>query len=425
MAETLPALEHLTVCGSPLDTLSCLLRAIAELMGGDDLETGLERVARELAASIPFESFAIWLARGMEASDDGTLEQRWGLGLDPEERRFSRRSFGEGVVGRAALERRAQRTEGENGQGSRLALPLLARDRLIGVLELATARERAFDDGHEEIFSVLAPNLAVAIENALLYRKMREDERRLEDDLQAAREIHHHLLPRKTPWVPGLQTAVAYVPARHLGGDVYDFLPYGAGRTAIAVGDVAGKGTGAALYGSLVVGMLRGLVGENRRDPAAVLTHLNEDLYELGVTQRFIALALGIFDRRDLTLQLASSGLPYPVLLRGGEIEEIEVKGVPLGILGGMSYRQIELQLEVGDVVVFATDGIEETLDGCGEVFGPERQHEVLRELAGGSAREIVDGLLEATDRFRNRPAPCGPPEPSDDRTVVAIKVAG
>ncbi len=237
------------------------------------------------------------------------------------------------------------------------------------------------------------------------------------------------LLPRTSPWFPGLQTAVAYSPARHLGGDLYDFLSYGEGRTAIAVGDVAGKGTSAALYGSLAIGIMRGYMADNRCEPSCVLSYLNDELRQLRAEKRFLALAFAVYDHRDRVppetgrrnmLKVANAGLPYPLLLRGGEIREIEASGVPVGAMTKADYRQLELELEAGDVVVFTSDGIDECLDQEGRPFGHERVRRTLRSLAAGSAKEIADGLLAATDRHL-----CGQCEPSDDRTVVVLRVGG
>jgi serine phosphatase RsbU (regulator of sigma subunit) len=151
-----------------------------------------------------------------------------------------------------------------------------------------------------------------------------------------------------------------------------------------------------------------------------VLSYLNVELGQLEIDRRFVAMAHAVFDRRGRTLTLANAGLPYPYLVRGGAIEEIRASGVPVGGMKEPEYAQVELALEEGDVVVVASDGIEEQLDARHEAFGADRLREVLRELAGQSANAIADGVLAATDRF------LGPGRPaSDDRTVVVLKVTG
>ena len=131
------------------------------------------------------------------------------------------------------------------------------QDRLIGVLDLESSQLAAFTAQHERMLVALGPFIAIALENSRLYQDARENELRLQNDLDTAREIQLQLLPRGAREVPGLDISAAYVPARELGGDFYDFLPYGEGRLALALGDVSGKGTAAALYGSLAIGMCR------------------------------------------------------------------------------------------------------------------------------------------------------------------------
>jgi sigma-B regulation protein RsbU (phosphoserine phosphatase) len=185
------------------------------------------------------------------------------------------------------------------------------------------------------------------------------------------------------------------------------------------VGDVAGKATPAALYGSLAIGTLREYAGRDCASPASTLAAMNERLRQLGVGNRFLAMAFAVFDSADRSLVLANSGLPYPFLLQGGAARRIEVHGVPLGLLPGSAYREVRLVLAPGDAVVLASDGIEEATDGSGEEFGRGRVEAALAGLGAGSATEIAQGLLAACRRF------AGPAEPSDDRTVVVLKAAG
>ena len=301
---------------------------------------------------------------------------------------------------------------------SELVIPLLFEERLVGVLDLESEHYNAFTDEHEQFLSTLASNVAIALENARLYERLRKDESKLAADLETARTIQRYLLPKATPWTPGLQIAVAWSPSRHLGGDLYDIFSYSDQRTALALGDVAGKGSAAALYGSLALGLLRGYAPESCGAPTAVLGYLNQELGQLAVERRFLAMSYAIYDPQTRVLEIANAGLPYPRLLRRGEVLEIEASGMPLGAMSGSKYEEIRLTLEPGDVLVLASDGLEERRDATGEQFGVERFDACLRELAGSSAREIADGLLTAGDRFADGV------DPSDDRTVAVLKVA-
>lgn len=300
---------------------------------------------------------------------------------------------------------------------SELAVPLIFKDRLVGVLDLESTSYNAFTEEHEQILMTLASTIAIALENARLYEKVREDEQRLQTDLTMAREIQRGLLPDEAPRVPGLDIAFAYEPARTIGGDIFDILSYGEGGVAIAVGDVAGKGAAAALYGSLAIGILRGHVVEHPCEPSEMLEELNRHLQQPRVESRFVALAFAVYDPKSKTLTVANSGFTRPRVLRGSKVEEIRVEGVPLGLLPGTKYEQKKVSLQVGDVIVFCSDGIHECIDQNEEEFGSARLEALLEELAAGTAREIAGGILRATDRYA---AGNGH---QDDRTVVVVKI--
>lgn len=303
---------------------------------------------------------------------------------------------------------------------SELAVPMVFKDRLIGVLDLESGSYDAFNAKDQQLLSTLASSLAIALENARLYEKLQEEEQRLEQDLDTAREVQKQLLPTSTPWVGDLEIGVAYEPARHLGGDFYDFLPYGEGRVGLVLGDVAGKATSAALLGSLAVGVLREYTAAHQDlPPGVVLAEMNKKLGRLGFSSRFVALGFAVFDAASRRLTLANSGLPHPYLLRGRKLRKIEVGGVPLGLLPRQSYEEATIDLQPGDSVVLVSDGIEESHDADENEFGRKRLESTLQRLAKGSAREIADGLLEAAQLH------AADAETYDDRTIVVIKATG
>ncbi len=407
-----------------LELLHEVARELVAILDRDEL---IERVAQLTKQLIDYQLFSVLLWNEDSKRLESILSVRWG---GCKSKKFSV-GAGEGVLGAVMELERPVRVDdvrldpryvncGDDDVRSELAIPLMIKDRLIGVLDLESYRESAFSEENERLLSTLASSIAIALDNAALYERVREDERQMAADLRTAREMQRFLLPRTTPWFPGLQTAVAYCPARHLGGDLYDFLSYGEGRTAIAVGDVAGKGTSAALYGSLAIGLLRGYMADNRCDPSCVLTYLNEELCQMQAEKRFLALAFAVYDHRSRTLAVANAGLPYPFLIRNGQIEEIEASGVPVGAMAASEYSHLEIALQPGDVVVFTTDGLDEGLAPDGEAFGTERVLKTLLELESSPTRDIADGLLAASQlHLGNRS------EPSDDRTVVVLKITG
>jgi phosphoserine phosphatase RsbU/P len=303
---------------------------------------------------------------------------------------------------------------------SELVVPLLLQDRLIGVLDLESTNLDAFTLEHERTLGIIGSSIAIALENSRLYKQSRDREQRLQSDLDTAREIQLQLLPQGKREAPGLDIASAYVPARQLAGDFYDFLPYGTGRLGLALGDVSGKGTAAALYASMTVGILREYVQDHRCWPEEMLSVLNGRLNAARMTPNYVALMFVVYDASLSQLMIANAGAPRPILVRGGEVKEIKIEGTPLGMFPGIEYDTLTLALQPNDVLVFASDGILESMNARDEAFGFERLSKVLlSHNRGSSAEEISAAILEATDEFSGRPA-----EPHDDRTLIVLRVA-
>lgn len=409
-------------------TLSLLHEVSREIGAILDRRQLLERVAQLLKRLIDYDHFSVLLW----CEDTRTLDT-W-VGFDHDGLVAGRGHavrLGEGLTGTAAALRQSLLvpnvrldprymtcTSEEDAICSELVVPLTFKDRLIGVIDLESLRYDAFTAQHEQLLSTLAGSLAIALENARLYEHLRQNEQRVREELVTARRIQANLLPKGSPWVPGLQVGFAYEPAQDLGGDFYDFLTWGEGRLGVAVGDVAGKATSAALYGSFAVGMLRELGGRGILAPAQLLADLSSRLKGLSIDRRFLAMAFAVYDSMERTLTLANSGLPYPWHLRNGEAQEILISGTPLGVLQS-KYQEVVLHLEPGDVIALCSDGVEESRNPEGEALGSDRIRQVLRRTAGSSAAEIAQALLDATERFS------GTAEPSDDRTVVVLKVVG
>ena len=345
-------------------------------------------------------------------------------------------ALGQGLCGTAALERKSVRVNqarddpryiecvGAPQIASELVVPLIAKDRLLGVLDLESLRTDAFTPENEQMLATLAASVAIALENARLYNQLRRAEQRKSEDLERARELQQMLLPAEMPALPGLDVAVLYLPAQELGGDFYDFLKYKDGCTAIAIGDVAGKGSAAALLASLGVGILREHVTHAHCQPAELLADLNGHLQIPGQSGRFIAMAFAVYEPSRRELWLSNAGFPRPLLVREGRAEMIDIRGVPLGLLPDTQYDSKRLRLEPGDLVVFCSDGIHEQTNALEEEFGLER---LISRLAGvcasSSAKKIAADIVRAIeDHAGFRTACCGF---NDDRTIMVLRVTG
>jgi phosphoserine phosphatase RsbU/P len=334
--------------------------------------------------------------------------------------------FGQGVVGAAAVERRTIVVPDVSQEAryimvnpearSEMAVPLIHRDRVIGVIDMESPQPNRFTDEHVRVFSTLAPQIAIAIENARLYERVLRSEARLERDLERAQEIQLLMMPSAVPRIPRLEVAVRFWPARELGGDLYDFLVYGRECHVLAIGDVSGKGAPAALYGALASGILRSLAAE-RPSPSEMLRKLNAKLLERKIEGHFITLAYSLWFPKTLTLRLANSGMPLPILLRGGRCRPIRAEGVPLGLLEQTEYGESVTNLEPGDVVALFSDGLVEAMNPQQEEFGMRRLEQELRRHGKRPVNEIAEAVLGAITLFES-----GRPQ-RDDQTLMVFRV--
>src|SRR5271166_1393485 len=299
---------------------------------------------------------------------------------------------------------------------SELAIPMMHKGKVIGVLDLESPQLNYFTEDHVQTLSILAANLAVSLENARLYEQVARDEARLERDLQAAKRIQGALLQRVPTEDYGVDLAARYVSAREVCGDLYEFLRYGPQQLGIALGDVSGKGTAAALYGAVAIGIMRSLAPQ-KLQPAEMLRQMNQLVGERRIEGRFMTACFATWQKGRQKLRVASAGQSQPLLYKGGRCDRIELTGFPLGIFEEVSYDEWSVTLDVGDILVFHSDGIAETSNTEGQLFGTERLRKLIEQQHEVSAAEMADRVLNEVDWF-SQSAPL-----SDDRTLVVMKV--
>jgi len=299
---------------------------------------------------------------------------------------------------------------------SELSVPMIYKSRVVGVMDLESPQLNYFTPEHVQVLSILASHLAVAIENARLYEQVTRDEARMERDLNAARRIQGALLPKLPGDEFGLEIAARVVSSRELSGDLYDFLRYGPQDLAIALGDVSGKGSAAALYGAVAVGTLRSL-GSLKARPANMLRAVNALLGERLIEGRFMTLCFATWNRRRRLLRIANAGQEQPLLYHAGRCEKIPISGFPLGIFEDATYEERSFILDPGDVIVFYSDGIADAQATGGEFFGGSRVEALVAQNHEGTADGIADRILEEADAFS------GGRHPADDRTLVVLRV--
>ena len=400
-------------------TLRTLTHVSQEFSSILDLDELLGKLASTMRGLINYDAFSILLVDQSAQALRHRFSQRHDQRVD-----IDNIPLGKGITGAAAESREAVRVHDTATDPryiashpdirSEVAVPLIVQDRVVGVMDLESDRLGYFTDDHMRTLAMLAPQIASSVENARLYEEVAMRERRMQEDLRAARELQTWLLPTEAPEFVGLEIAVGLRPAREISGDIYDFFEHSNEHTSLAFGDVSGKGAAAALYGALVSGLLRTLA-PRRRNPAVLMKALNDALIERKVEARYVTLLVMLWHPHSGSFNMANAGAIPPMVCRRGEILRPRVEGVPVGMLPDREYEEVVFQTEPGDVILLYSDGLPDHLDAAGEEYGRTRLSNVLRSTSHLPAQKVADAIFEDLDRFNT--------EAYDDQTLVVMKV--
>jgi sigma-B regulation protein RsbU (phosphoserine phosphatase) len=403
-------------------TLTVLNEIAVELTSILDLDPLLERMGQLLRRLIDYQMFTIMLLD--EKGETLITRYAWRFGSAQEPLRSL--PITGGLVGAAVREwrlvnvpdvRKDARYVAMNPETrSELVVPLFHKGRIIGVLDLEHTRAGFFNEEHERVLTTLAAQVAIAIENAQLYQAVRTQEAQLERDMTMAREVQLRLLPSVAPTWTNADMAVRFLPARTIGGDLYDFVEYGPGRMAIVLGDVSGKAAPAALFAALVSGIMRS-AAQQRLEPARMLATLNNTIQERKLESQYVTMLFALWNDDSRTLQVANSGAVQPILCRHGQSSTVRAEGFPLGLFPNASYEELNVATEPGDAIVFFSDGVLDAENAQREMYGPERLAELLCSRGEQSAQEIADAILNDVSRFQ------GEQERFDDETIIVLRI--
>src|SRR5258705_2065923 len=408
-----------------LETLAEIGREMSSILDPDVL---LTRIASLTKRIIDYRTFGILLLNETTNVLEMKLAVRYG-----EEGTAKSVKLGEGLVGWSALHKEPVLVADVSKDPryinlvddvrSELVIPMLIKERCIGVFDLESPELNAFTKENKDLLTLLASQAAVAIENARLYEEVRRNEERIEKELRFAQRVQAAMLPTEPPTrLRNADVAGRFAPALELGGDLHDFIAPEPNSLVVAVGDVSGKGAAAALYSAFATELVRSRTGRRPYTPekfsvAGVLRSMKTILHDRQLEEYYCTLCYAFFDFKRRAVTLSNSGLPYPVHCSGGECGQIELPGVPLGSFSGVTYDEVTIPLHAGDVFAFCTDGIHEAAAVDGREFGAKRLCDVADANRKGTAREIVDAIFEAVITFRGT----GPQ--TDDMTAVAVKV--
>jgi sigma-B regulation protein RsbU (phosphoserine phosphatase) len=404
------------------ETLMVLTEVSREISSILDVEELLRRAAELVKRVIDYQIVSIMLYDEEQKVFRHRLDVKHGQRVQGK----LRVAASEGIVGAAATLRQPVLVPDVTADDryllvnpetrSELAIPMLHKGKVIGVLDLESPQLNYFTEEHVQTLSILAANLAVSLENARLYEQVANAEARLERDLQAAKRIQGALLRPVPTSDYGLDVAARYLSAREVCGDLYEFLRYGPQQLGIALGDVSGKGTAAALYGAVAIGIMRSLAPQ-KLQPAEMLRQMNQVIGERRIEGRFMTACFATWQKGRQKLRVANAGQSQPLLYKGGKCDRIELAGFPLGIFEEVQYDEWGVTLDVGDILVFHSDGIAETANSEGQFFGTTRIRRLIEQHHELTSAELADQILREVDWF-SQSAPL-----SDDRTLVILKV--
>jgi serine phosphatase RsbU (regulator of sigma subunit) len=305
-------------------------------------------------------------------------------------------------------------------RAAELLLPLTSQGELVGLLLLGPRlKGEAYAPRERSLLASLIPQVAPALQVALMVREQQEQVRereRIEQELRIAQTIQRSLLPSSPPDLADWRIAAYYRPAREVGGDFYDFLPFEDGRLGIVIGDVSGKGIPAAMLMSSTRGLLR--AAQTAASPGEVLARVNELLCADTIPGMFVTCFYAILDPISGKLRYANAGHDLPYCRSGEDVSELYATGMPLGLLPGVHYEEQEARVATGEGILLYSDGLVEAHGPDREMFGfPRLKQSIAASPSDTSGADFISFLLRELECFTGEGW-----EQEDDVTVVVLQ---
>jgi serine phosphatase RsbU (regulator of sigma subunit) len=406
------------------DLLALISKVGITLLSSSTLEQTLEQIVSLVFEAVPADRCLLMMRD--EHSEElkvavARLRDRVG---EVGEIRVSRNVMDEVVIkGKSVLTSDAQHdprfasgTVVLQGIRSVLAVPLGVAEKVFGIIYAdSPIAEGRFTEDHLKVLTTLASVAAIRVENARLVEARLQQER-LERELQLAMEIQQRFQPTAPPTVPGYELQGISFPCYEIGGDYYDFIQREDGRLVIALGDVSGKGTAAALLMSSLHAAIHAQTGSHDT-LVETISAVNRYLAENIPPNRFVTLFYAELDPGSGALSFLNAGHNPPLIVHAaGTVEQLASGGLPLGIKADADYREGRTHLQLGDVLVIYSDGVTEAASPNGEEFGPTRLYEVVSRNVDASAAGIRDRIESALTKFSQGT------QAADDITLVIVK---
>ena len=391
-----------------VDKLRMLLDITKKISRSLDLQEVLNLVMDTLDSLIPYDAAGIFILQCLdpdqvpEGEEPCTFKAESVRGYDIDELSGLHLKLGEGFIGSVALSATPLISpdvrndpvyiNARDRTRSEMVAPIISNDEVIGVFDLESDELNAYSNDDLDVLMLLASQVAIIIEKVMLHEQMIET-KRLQGQLEVARQVQLELLPPRDPELPGYDISAYNYPSEEVSGDYYDWVRIYDDEIGIVIADVSGKGVPAAILMAFLRASLRAAthIGYATNISMAKVNYL---LWESIERNQFVTAFHGILDASNRTLSYSNAGHNPPLLLKAnGETQIIEHGELPLGMFRGTRYHEYHLLIEPGDVLVLYTDGVTEALSPEGVEFGRDRLLQAVRENCEQPARELIASL--------------------------------
>jgi sigma-B regulation protein RsbU (phosphoserine phosphatase) len=393
---------------STIDKLRMLLDITKKISRSLDLQEVLNLVMDTLDSLIPYDAAGIFVLQCMdkalvpEGEEPCTFKSEAVRGYDIDELQDLHLKLGEGFIGSVAISGEPiishdvrddpVYVNARDRTRSEMVAPIISNDEVIGVFDLESDELNAYSDDDLQVLMLLASQVAIIIEKVMLHEQLIE-KKRLEGQLEVARQVQLALLPASDPELAGFDISAYNFPTEEVSGDYYDWVRIYDDQIGIVIADVAGKGVPAALLMAFLRASLRAATHIGYATHIS-MSKVNYLLWESIERNQFVTAFYGILDAKNRTLSYSNAGHNPPILISANGTSRMIKRGeLPLGMFRDTRFHEYYLSFEPGDVLVLYTDGVTEAQNPAGEEFGRERLLEAAKAAYELPAREMIASI--------------------------------
>lgn len=390
------------------DKLRMLLDITKKISRSLDLQEVLHLVLDTLDSLIPYDAAGIFVLKSVDetavagSAGPRVFQAEAVRGYHTDELSEVHLKLGEGIIGHVALtgepvispdvRKDSLYINARNETLSEMVAPIISNDEVIGVFDLESDELNAYSEDDLDVLMMLASQVAIIIEKVMLHEQLIE-KKRLEGQLEVARQVQLELLPPSDPNLHGFDISAYNFPTEEVSGDYYDWVPIYEDQISIVVADVSGKGVPAALLMAFLRASLRAATHIGYA-PHISMAKVNYLLWESIERNQYVTAFYGILDAANRTLSYTNAGHNPPLLLDAdGNARFMKKGGLPLGMFRDTRYHEYFLTIEPGEVLVLYTDGVTEAMNPDGEEFGPDRLAESLKANRTLGAKELISAV--------------------------------